>query len=175
MRPVSAAALLAGSVLLLAACGGREESSEPSDTAPAAAPAAGASSGPSDEEAREILASLPAPYNGADLVNGKRQFAKCRSCHTLPEGAANMTGPNLWGVFGRKAGSQPGYVYSDALKSAGFTWDAETLDRWLQDPKGFLPGNKMSFLGVKAEKDRVDLIGWLKTQTGYEAETQEAD
>ncbi|HYF23520.1 MAG TPA: cytochrome c family protein [Caulobacteraceae bacterium] len=148
---------------VLAGCG-PQGGSDTTASPGAAAPAAPA---PSDAEAQALLASLPAPYNGADLANGKRQFAKCRSCHTLPEGGPNMTGPNLYGVFGRQAGSKPDYRYSEALKTAGFAWDAQKLDGWLADPRGFLPGNKMSFVGVKEAKDRVDLIAYLKTQTGY--------
>lgn len=164
LRPLLAVA----AALLATACSesGGEAASKggaPETAASPAQPAAPAA----DAEAQTLRASLPAPYDTADLANGKRQFAKCRSCHTLDEGGADMTGPNLHGVFGRTAGTKPGYRYSDALKTAGFAWDADKLDRWLADPRGFLPGNKMSFAGVKAEKDRVDLIAYLKTQTGY--------
>ena len=81
-----------------------------------------------------------------------------------------MTGPNLWGVFGRQAGSVEGYNYSPALREADFTWTAQQLDQWLNDPRGFLPGNKMSFAGVRDETDRRDLIAWLKLETGYAPE-----
>ena len=162
MRLALAAALTLTAVL--AACG------KPADSGgETAAPAAAAAPAPTDAEAQAMLASLPAPYNTADLANGKKQFARCRSCHTLGEGQGNLTGPNLYGVFGRKAGSKPGYNYSDAVKAADFTWDGEHLDRWLADPRGFLPGTKMSFAGLKDAKDRIDLIGYLKTQTGYKA------
>lgn len=152
---------------LLAACGQSSSSSgETSATTPtASAPAAAAQ--PTDAEKQAALAALPAPYNTGDLVNGKRKFALCRSCHTINEGGADMTGPNLYGVFGRKAGGKAGYNYSDAVKNAGFTWDAEHLDKWLAAPRDFLPGTKMSFLGVKEEKDRIDLIAYLKVETGY--------
>lgn len=113
----------------------------------------------------EALAALPAPYNGGDIVNGKAKFAPCRSCHTLNQGGPNGVGPNLFGIFGRKAGSSD-YSYSDAVKKAGFVWEAHHLDKWLSDPKGFLPGTKMTFKGYPDEKDRVDLIAYLKVQTG---------
>lgn len=153
--------------------GAKDQQAAPAPTAAAAAgtPAAPASAGtgeaPTAEEAAVLLASLPAPYNGGDLANGKKQFARCRSCHTLGEGQANLTGPNLYGVFGREAGSKAGYNYSEALRNADFTWDAGQLDAWLSNPRTFLPGNKMSFAGLKDEGDRVDLIAYLKTQTGY--------
>ncbi|MFN4091550.1 MAG: c-type cytochrome [Brevundimonas sp.] len=122
---------------------------------------------PTAAEKAAILAALPAPYNAADLENGRRAFARCRSCHTINEGGSNMTGPNLWGVFGRVAGTHPGYNYSAPVKAAGFTWDAEQLDQWLQNPRGFLPGNKMTFPGLPDATDRRDVIAFLKVETGY--------
>ena len=76
-----------------------------------------------------------------------------------------MQGPNLHGIFGRKAGSKAGYAYSDAVKNAGFTWDAEHLDKWLASPREDLPGTKMTFAGLKDPKDRIDLIAYLKAET----------
>lgn len=160
MRPVLAAALVLTAAL--AACSKPAEEPGDAPSAPSAPPAA---AGPTDAEARAMLASMPAPYNAADLANGKKQFARCRSCHTLGEGQAEMTGPNLYGLFGRKAGTHGGYNYSDALKAAGFNWDYEQLDQWIENPRADIPGAKMSFAGLKDEQDRRDLIAWLKTQT----------
>ena len=154
------------SLIALAACG--QEGETPS--APPAAPPPPAPEPLSDEERAALLAGLPAPYDAGDLENGRRVFARCRSCHTLPEGGPNLTGPNLWNVFGRQAGALEGYNYSPALAAADFAWDAGRLDAWLNDPRGFLPGNKMSFAGVRDERDRRDLIGWLKLETGYTSE-----
>jgi len=116
-----------------------------------------------------LLAALPAPYNQGDLDNGRRVFARCRSCHTVTEGGPNMTGPNLYGVFGRQAGTVPKYNYSEAVKTAGFVWDAEKLDHWLENPHTFLRGTKMSFAGLPDATDRRDVIAWLKVETGYVA------
>ncbi len=127
----------------------------------------GGASQRSDAETAALMASLPAPYNEADLDNGRRVFARCRACHTIVEGGANMTGPNLHGVFGRTAGTHDGYAYSRALGGAGFQWDAERLDHWLENPSTFLPGNRMSFDGVADATDRRDLIAWLKVESGY--------
>ena len=78
-----------------------------------------------------------------------------------------MTGPNLYGVFGSKAGAREKYSYSHAMRTADFTWDAETLDHWLQNPRTFLPGNKMSFAGLPDATDRRDVIAFLKVETGF--------
>ena len=138
----------------LSACG--------DDGAPPAAPPTAAT----DAEKQARLASLPAPYNTADLANGQRQFALCRSCHTLTEGGSDMTGPNLHGLFGRKAATHGEYKYSDGLKAAGITWDAASLDAWIESPRTVVPGTKMAFAGVKDPKNRVDLIGYLKAEVG---------
>jgi cytochrome c len=158
-------------LVLLTACGPKQEA-----VMPEAKPAPGTPtvsndaklSQPSADDTAKLLAALPAPYNTADLLNGQRQSALCRSCHTLTDGGPNLTGPNLHGVFGRQAGSKAGYSYSAAIKAAAFTWDAGKLDQWLADPKGFMPGTKMTFLGIRDPKDRIDLIAFLKVQTGYE-------
>ena len=135
-----------------------------------AAPAAPARPAPTEAEKLTLLAALPAPYNQGDLENGRRAFARCRSCHTIAEGGSNMTGPNLYGLFGRTAGTHPGYNYSKALKEAGFTWDAQKLDQWLSGPRTFLPGNKMSFAGLPDATDRRDVIAYLKVETGFASE-----
>ncbi|MDP3174411.1 MAG: cytochrome c family protein [Phenylobacterium sp.] len=154
-RSSALAAICLSSGLLVSACG---------PSGGASKTAVEAMSSPAEKQA--ALASLPAPYNTGDLENGERQFGVCRSCHTIAPGGRNMTGPNLYGVFGRKAGSVDGFAYSDAVKAAGFVWDGAHLDQWLTNPRTFLPGTKMSFAGIKAEKDRVDLIAYLKVETG---------
>ena len=79
-----------------------------------------------------------------------------------------MTGPNLHGFFGTKAGTHNSkFKYSDAIKAAGFTWDLEHLNGWLADPKGYLEGTKMTFAGVKDEEDRRDLVAYVALETGY--------
>lgn len=154
--------ILTASILGLAACG---QGSPPAGSDKSAAPSAPVSPAPTEAQMQAAVAALPAPYNAADLENGRRAFARCRSCHTVALGGPNMTGPNLYGVFGRQAGGQPGFNYSNALKSAGFVWDAGRLDHWLENPRTFLPGNKMSFPGLPDETDRRDLIAWLQVNT----------
>ncbi|MBA4806939.1 cytochrome c family protein [Brevundimonas sp.] len=163
-------ALAAPLVLTLVACGPSDPAGGRPEDGGAAAPAK-PSRGLSDAEKTVLLASLPAPYDAADLANGRRVFARCRSCHTIGEGGPDMAGPNLHGVFGRKAGDRPRYNYSNVMRTATFTWDAEKLDHWLQNPRTFLPGNKMSFPGLPDATDRRDVIAFLKVETGYRPET----
>ena len=118
-----------------------------------------------DAQKKALVAELPAAYQGADLSNGESQFAVCRACHTLNQGGQDMTGPNLWGIFGRKAGSEPGFSYSDDMKNAGWTWDADRIDKWITNPHGVLPGTKMTFVGMPDATDRRDVIAFLKVQT----------
>jgi len=136
-------------------------------TSPSASQPATPAPAMSDEDAKKAQAALPAPYNTADLANGESKFALCQTCHTVVEGAPNMTGPNLHGVFGRKAASVPGFTYSDVLKASGWTWDAARIDTWITDPKVALPGTKMTFAGLKDPKDRTDTIAYLMVHTGY--------
>jgi cytochrome c len=157
---------LAATVLAAAALAGCNKTS----TAPPAGQAAGPSTPPaamSDADRQKALAALPAPYNGADLSNGESKFALCSTCHTLTQGGPNMTGPNLYGVFGRKAGATAGFTYSDALKATGWTWDAAHVDTWITDPKAAVPGTKMTFAGLKDPKDRTDVIAYLMVGTGF--------
>jgi cytochrome c len=95
-----------------------------------------------------------------DAMRGQQIYeSRCIACHS-PD--ANRVGPMHRGVFGRKAGSLPDYTYSKALKGTDFVWDAETLNKWLTNPQGFVPGQKMNFKVAKPE-DRADIIAYLKT------------
>jgi cytochrome c len=136
----------------------------PAATAPeaAATPAAPALT---DAQKKALLAQLPAAYQTADLDNGQAKFAICKTCHTTAQGAGAMTGPNLYGIFGRKAGAEPGFAYSDGLKALGITWDAASLDKWIANPHALVPGTKMTYIGMSNAKDRADLIAYLKTAT----------
>jgi len=87
----------------------------------------------------------------------------CQVCHTV-EAGKNKIGPSLAGIVGRKAGSAPGYSYSDANKNSGVTWDEANLDTYLTDPRKFIPGTKMLFVGIKNPDDRKALIAYLKEQ-----------
>ena len=119
----------------------------------------------SDLEALSMLSKGPAvaentPAASGDAVRGKLLFDKrCTGCHALE---ADREGPRLAGVFGRKAGSVPGFTYSAGVKNLGVIWNDETLEKWLTDPDLMVPENQMSFSVTKAQ-DRQDLIAFLKS------------
>jgi len=151
--------------ILLAACGsGDGAKSGPSTTSPSA----------SSEEMQARIALLPAPYSAANYEAGRRVFAQCRSCHTVAVDGGHRVGPNLHGVFGREVGTAEGFTYSQAVLDADFVWDAEHLDHWLANPRDFLPGNRMSFAGVRDETQRRDVIAYLMAETDPEPETPPA-
>jgi len=116
--------------------------------------------------ASEYLAQ--SPYTEADRRNGGRQAQLCRACHSLEKGGANMIGPNLNGFFGKPIGSSDGFDYSSAALDADFVWTPRALDAWLAQPGRFLPGNKMTFAGVRSASDRADLITFLLEVTDEE-------
>ena len=100
-----------------------------------------------------------------DPVEGKSQFAQCTACHTIEAGAASPVGPNLHGVFGRKAGSTAGFVYSDAMKASGIVWDEAKLDAYITKPSAFIPGNKMAFIGLAKANVRANIIAYMQAAT----------
>ena len=97
-----------------------------------------------------------------DVVAGEKLFAKCRQCHRIGEGAANFYGPELNGLIGRKAGSVPGYKYSDATKNSGIVWSEATLRTYLKQPKHDVPGTNMTFPGLQSEADITNVIAYVK-------------
>ena len=111
--------------------------------------------------AAALIASMGAAA-AQDAAAGEKVFAKCKICHQIGEGAKNMVGPVLNGVVGRKAGTYPGYHYSDANKNSGITWDEATLKEYLKDPKAKVPGTKMVFPGLKSDEDIANVIAYLK-------------
>ncbi|KAJ1920930.1 iso-1-cytochrome c [Mycoemilia scoparia] len=103
---------------------------------------------------------MPAEPNAK---NGAKLFkTRCAQCHTVDEGAGNKVGPSLHGLVGRQSGQVEGFAYTEANKKAAVTWDEENLFKYLENPKKFIPGTKMVFAGLKKEKDRRDLIAFLK-------------
>jgi cytochrome c len=96
-----------------------------------------------------------------DAAAGKTSFNKCLACHSIGEGAKNKVGPELNGIDGRKSGTVDGYNYSDANKNSGITWDEAQFKEYIKDPKAKVPGTKMSFTGIKNEREINDLWAFI--------------
>jgi cytochrome c len=106
-----------------------------------------------------------ATAESGDLARGERMYRACAACHSL-EPNRNMTGPSLAEVWNRTAGSLASFPrYSPALKSSGIVWNDDTLDQWIRDPQHFIPGNTMTFPGLKDARQRADLLAFLKDAT----------
>ena len=112
------------------------------------------------------LAALPAATLGTaqaqDADAGEKVFRKCKACHDA-ENEKNKVGPHLVGIIGRPAGTVDGFKYSDAMANSGITWDAETIDAYIAEPKTYVEGNRMAFPGLKKEEDRADVIAYLES------------
>jgi cytochrome c len=111
-----------------------------------------------------LLSVLPAAAAAAgdpaagDPGRGAAVYERCQACHSLER---NRTGPKHCGLLGRKAGGVAGFSYSKALKDSGILWDAESLDRFLENPFKAVPGTRMGYAGVKDPQERADLIAFL--------------
>ena len=108
--------------------------------------------------------ALPMAAAAQDAAKGEKVFKKCKACHQVGEGAKNKTGPMLNGIVGRAAGTVEGFKYSKVMADAGeegLVWTVEELDAYLTKPKEYMPGNKMSFVGLKREKDRANVIAYI--------------
>jgi len=124
-----------------------------------------------------MLSSPPTWAAEGNPANGQRLFGTCAACHSL-ESNRNMTGPSLAGLWNRKAGGLVSFPrYSPALELSGITWNDRTLDEWLADPQHFIPGNTMTFPGIKNAVQRADLLAFLKnaTKLGHAPATAQRD
>ena len=99
-----------------------------------------------------------------DAAKGETVFNKFNACHSV-DVPKNNVGPNLVGVFGRPAGTVEGFKYSEAMKGSGITWDEMTLAAYLADPRGYIKGNRMAFVGLKNQEDIANVIAYLKQAT----------
>ena len=108
------------------------------------------------------IMALFASVNASD---GAKIFKKCAACHSIAQGGANKIGPALWGVLGRKAGSISDYKYSKAMIAYGKPWSFEEMNGFLLKPKDWIKGTKMSFAGLKNEKERAAVILYMNEKT----------
>jgi cytochrome c len=112
-----------------------------------------------------ILFGTLAAFSEGNSARGQRVFGACAACHSLQPNQ-NMTGPSLAGVWNRKAGSLASFSrYSSALQSTNIVWNDKTLDDWITDPQHLVPGNQMTFDGIKDAQQRADLLAFLKQAT----------
>jgi cytochrome c len=108
-----------------------------------------------------MMALAASSASAADVAHGKVVYEKCAACHLLTPGATEV-GPSLAGIMGRKAASQDDFRYSTAMRRSNIVWDEKTIDAYLADPQGYIKGNRMPFAGLPDQKDREDVIAYLK-------------
>lgn len=118
--------------------------------------------GGADEAPEEEGPAFEEVYASADAAEGESLWRNCRSCHAL-EPSENGTGPTLYDVVGREAGSVDGFSYSGAFEGVVDVWDPEHLNAFLEDPSGYTPGTAMTYNGMRRIEDRANLIAYLAT------------
>jgi cytochrome c len=104
-------------------------------------------------------AGSPAP---AELAAGQAIYERCAACHSLDR---DRVGPRHCGLFGRRAGSAPGFAYSEAMRTSGIVWNRRTLDAFLADPLGTVPGTLMTYAGIQDAEERAQLLAFLEVAT----------
>ncbi|MEP1931149.1 MAG: c-type cytochrome [Roseibium sp.] len=112
-----------------------------------------------------VLTTFPAFAQDGDPLKGEQLFKACKSCHQIGANARNGVGPHLDGLFGRFAGSLNGFKYSSAMKALGrdgLVWNEFTLDQYLEKPRAYVPGTRMSFRGMADQQKRIHIIAYLK-------------
>ena len=120
----------------------------------------GAAAAAPDEPIEKLLAS-------ASPEKGENAAKKCQACHTFNKGEPNRVGPNLFGVVGRDRAAVPGFNYSAAMKGKGGKWTFDDLNKFLINPRGFVPGTAMTFAGLPRGSERADVIDYLNTKSDH--------
>ena len=119
----------------------------------------------SSAETNSETGNIMAIFASTSAAEGEKVFKKCAACHSITEGGKNKIGPALWGVLGRQAGSLPDYKYSKAMAAHGKKWSFEEMNGFLIKPKDWIKGTKMSYAGLKSEKERAAVILYMNENT----------
>lgn len=106
-----------------------------------------------------------AKVNIDPMARGKTLYKRCQACHTLEQGGRNKVGPNLWAIIGMQAGQNPEFNYSKVMAASDVIWTEEALSAYLEKPREFMPGNRMSFVGLRKPEDRDAVIAYIKRET----------
>ena len=117
-------------------------------------------------EAADVIPDWGTVLPAANIAHGQEISQKCEACHKLDPSGANNIGPGLYGVVGRAPGTHTGFEYDDAMKtfaSTNKTWTYDLLYQFLKNPQGFMPGTKMTFVGLPSPQDRIDMIAYLRS------------
>ena len=107
--------------------------------------------------------SLALLLASADIAAGEKAVRKCVACHTFDQDGANKVGPNLWNIIAQPVAAKSGFNYSSAMAELGGDWDYDRMDAFLQAPRKYVPGTKMSFAGVRKEQERANIILYMRS------------
>jgi len=115
------------------------------------------------EQKKEEVQPIEVRLASSSAERGQSAAKVCLACHSFEKGGPNKQGPNLWGIVNRPRASEPGFNYSAAMKAKGGEWSFEELDKFLTNPRGYIPGTAMGFAGLQRDTQRADVINFLHT------------